>query len=1629
MGRSRKARTVSHRRSPGKRTLHLEQLEPRMLLSGVGDPPESIRLDLVCDEFGILTFADGTSQVVAPGLDGGGPAGAPNLPSRTLFIALPSDANLDTVSLVVSSGEAYTVTGTFDLAPAPLAAMISEDGAVTFAIDDPSIVDGRSATVYGQDALFDAEVVTLLTPQQMGRWKIAEVRYSPFAYNPVTGVLTLVDQATIEITYERSDPLPAGLMANTWLDAEALSLVENAGDAAAWYGVPSDGPAASSGDTLVIITTAAIQSNSTQLSAFVADKVAHGFTVVVATEGQWGGGSGNTAANNIRNWLIANYVSLSIDYVLLIGNPNPSSGDVPMKLCYPVTGYDTPTDYYYADLTSNWNADGDSRFGEWGQDFTSKPLHEVLVGRIPVYGSAYATLDGILAKTIAYDSATSTSWRQNILLPMAISNYANQDGSGYPRVDGRSLAEYIKTDIATPAGYGAYTLYEKSGLLPVTAPCDAAISQANVVGAWAANRYGVVAWWGHGNTQGAYRTYWVADTNGDGIPQSSELTQPAFFTSSNAPSLDNNFPSIVVQISCTNGQPEDTNNLGYALLKNGAIATYSASRVSWYAVTEWYPSIAYAVGDNASYAYFITKRLVQNPTTVTTAAALQWCRENFGTGWAESWMNCLDFNLYGDPTLMISSGAVALPSLSINDVALVEGDSGQMDFTFTVTLSSVSAQTVSVDWATADGTATTADGDYAAASGTLTFSPGQLTKTLTVTVNGDTKYELDETFLVNLTNPSNATVADGQGQGSIQNDDGLPTLSIGDAALAEGDSGTTNFVFTVTLSNPTYQTVTVDWATADGTATTADGDYAAANGTLAFDPGDLSKTLTVTVTGDAKYEPDETFLVNLTNPSNATVADGQGQGSIQNDDPFSAGFDFGASGSPVAAGYFQVTESTLYAEPLGYGWQSVGATLTSRDRGIPSSDYLRRDLNQAPQATFLVNVPNGMYDVTITMGDASYKHDLVQVWLEGGLVNTVSTAIGQWKVNTYRVTVADGQLTVLLKDGGGTDPNAAINALEIVGVGPPVPTLSINDVALTEGNSGQTAFTFTVTLSEASSKTVTVNWATADGTATAAGGDYVAASGLLTFDPGELAKPIVILVNGDTASELDETFVVNLTNPTNAAIERGQGLGAIQNDDAPLVPWKYDFGTVTSLVADGYTRVSEATAYSAAQGYGWLSGTVTSRDRGTPAADYLKRDLTQSNQAAFVVDLANGAYEVTLLMGDASYPHDQMGVYLEGNLVNTVSTAIGQWKVNTYQVTVSDGQLTVLLKDLGGTDPNVVINGLEIAAAGPALPALSINDVALAEGNSGQTAFTFTVTLSEASSETVTVNWTTADGTATVADGDYVPASGVLTFDPGDMTKSITVLVSGDANSELDETFVINLANPTNATIIRPQGLGSIQNDDAPLVPWKYDFGTLTSLVADGYARVAETTAYSAAQGYGWLSGTVTSRDRGSPAADYLKRDLNQSAQATFVVDVANGVYDVTVLMGDASYQHDQMGVYLEGVLVNTVSTAINQWKVNTYQVTVSDGQLTLLLKDLGGTDGNAVVNALSIAPASGGGTLPGASSLTASPSPAPNSQSAFGLANLDALLASFGSRLGSAFDWPAEGAIDVEPLSEALVL
>jgi Calx-beta domain len=139
---------------------------------------------------------------------------------------------------------------------------------------------------------------------------------------------------------------------------------------------------------------------------------------------------------------------------------------------------------------------------------------------------------------------------------------------------------------------------------------------------------------------------------------------------------------------------------------------------------------------------------------------------------------------------------------------------------------------------------------------------------------------------------------------------------------------------------------------------------------------------------------------------------------------------------------------------------------------------------------------------------------------------------------------------------------------------------------------------------------------------------------------------------------------------------------------------------------------------------------------------------------------------------------------------------------------------------LNGATGATIADGQAVVTILDDEPRISIYDVSALEGDSGTTLFTFTVSLSASYDQAVTVNYATADGTATAPDHDYVAASGTLRFAPGEETKTITIQVIGDTTDVLDETFFVNLGGAsTNALIVNRHGIGNIHDDDLPSQP------------------------------------------------------------------------------------------------------------------------------------------------------------------------------------------------------------------
>ncbi|QYL17129.1 cellulase family glycosylhydrolase [Mycolicibacterium pallens] len=379
---------------------------------------------------------------------------------------------------------------------------------------------------------------------------------------------------------------------------------------------------------------------------------------------------------------------------------------------------------------------------------------------------------------------------------------------------------------------------------------------------------------------------------------------------------------------------------------------------------------------------------------------------------------------------------------------------------------------------------------------------------------------------------------------------------------------------------------------------------------------------------------------------------------------------------------------------------------------------------------------------------------------------------------SYNGAVAAGQSTTF---GYQATPGALASAptdLKVNGVAvstpPATPSISIADTTVAEGNSGTSNATFTVTLSKSATTPVTVTYATANGTATA-GADFTGSTGTLTFNPGVTSQTVTVKVIGDTAVEPTETFTVALSNPTGATISRGTATGTITNDDVATNP-----GTNSAT----YTVVDD-----------WGSGhtaniTVT-------AGQSLNGWTVEFDSPATLVNVWNG--QITSHVGTH---------YVISNMSYNGAVAAGQSTTFGYQATPGA---------VGSAPTNLKVNGVAVSTP-PTTPSISIADTTLAEGNSGTSNATFTVTLSKSATTPVTVTYATANGTAT-AGADFTNATGTLTFAAGVTSQTITVKVTGDTAVEPTETFTVALSNPTGATISRGTATGTITNDDVTTTP------------------------------------------------------------------------------------------------------------------------------------------------------------------------------------------------------------------
>ena len=588
--------------------------------------------------------------------------GQPRLPQRIVTYALPPDADLSTVAVVVDAVESTDLPLARPVRPAP--PWTTSRDAVPFYGSAKTIVDGKDVAVYGADAFTPAEPARVEGVSQMRRWKLVRVALSPALYNPAQGILRRISRIEFRVAYgrlkaRRADPLASDVV----LDADALSLVANAPAARSWYpgAATARKSGAVSGEVFVVMTTDAIFSESSDLYGLVPHKQALGYEVHTVTETKvdglaaatgWNevtGQAPNGKADRMRKWLQDNYVSMGIKYVLLIGNPDPAADELPMKQLH-YQAYVYPVDCFFSDLTGNWDVDANGLYGNETNDVELAGgvdlVPEVYVGRIPVYASDAewrGILRGIVRKIIHYELETRIDWRRAGLLPESFSNLDT---------DGGWLGYHMENNVLSPQGYDAYTLYEQGS---VDANYDSVLASdeellANATARrWMTNDFGTVLWWAHGWSRGA-----VVYTGGD------------VYNSAQCPLIDDSRPAAVFMASCSCGEPSDSYNISYAMLRDGGIASVAAGQVSWFYSCQWSPSEA--KGMNASMGYDFMRKVVADGTTFGQALAEV---KSEVVGW---WNNRYTFSLYGDPSLSIDDQGADADSDGMPD--LWEGQHG-----------------------------------------------------------------------------------------------------------------------------------------------------------------------------------------------------------------------------------------------------------------------------------------------------------------------------------------------------------------------------------------------------------------------------------------------------------------------------------------------------------------------------------------------------------------------------------------------------------------------------------------------------------------------------------------------------------------------------------------------------------------------------------------------------------------------------------------------------------------------------------------------------------------------------------------------------------------------------------------
>ena len=709
-----------------------------------------------------------------------------------------------------------------------------------------------------------------------------------------------------------------------------------------------------------------------------------------------------------------------------------------------------------------------------------------------------------------------------------------------------------------------------------------------------------------------------------------------------------------------------------------------------------------------------------------------------------------------------------LPTLSVTDASVMEGNSGTQDLAFTVSLSAASTTPVTVAYATANGTAT-AGSDYTAATGTLTFAAGQTSQVVHVKVTGDTTYEANETLTLALSNASGATVAHGTATGTILNDDASPSVSISNASFAEGSAASPGHgSFTVSLSSASGLPVTVHYGTQDGTAV-AGKDYVAQSGTLTFAPGQTQQTIQVAGTG-ATIAATESFNIVLSSPSGATIAQGTGAGTIQAAPPTisignTTAVEGGSSSGGVLSGPLstvgnQIVNSAGQAvEIAGVNWFGFESSNMSPD-GLWARGY-KDMMNQMVQLGFnTIRLPFSSQMLHST-GAASGINYSLNPDLQGLTGLQVMDKIVQYANQVGLKIILDHHRS---EAGAGTSDNglwydSQYSQAQWVSDWQMLAQRYANDGSVIgadldnepyNGTWGDGGVNDWVKASEAAGNAigqVNSNWLIfVEGIGTYYGQSYWWGGNLM----GVKDHPVVLNVPNKLVysahdypnSVYPQPWFQAANYPANLPALFTQMWGYIyQQNIAPV--WVGEFGTKLVDPKDAP----------------WLKALTA----------YMGGDFNNDGTS----DLAAGK--------------------------KGISWTYWSWNPNSG--------------DTGGilADDWTTVNTAKLTYLQPIEQPLG------SSSGGGSSAANFLVTLSAPASQTITVDYHTVAGTATSA--DFTPSSGTLTFAPGQQSLTISIPITADAVTEPNEQFTVVLTNAQGATLATATGTATILDSSSVSQP------------------------------------------------------------------------------------------------------------------------------------------------------------------------------------------------------------------